>query len=44
MAAIDPAVLAAAKRALYYGASATMAEAMQNEQAQSAALRRSRVS
>jgi 2-(1,2-epoxy-1,2-dihydrophenyl)acetyl-CoA isomerase len=41
MAAIDPAVLAAAKRALYYGAGATMAEAMRNEQAQSAALRES---
>jgi 2-(1,2-epoxy-1,2-dihydrophenyl)acetyl-CoA isomerase len=41
MAAIDPAVLAAAKRALYYGAGATMAEAMRNEQAQSAALRKS---
>jgi 2-(1,2-epoxy-1,2-dihydrophenyl)acetyl-CoA isomerase len=44
MAAIDPAVLAATKRALYYGASATMAEAMQNEQTQSAELRRSRLS
>ncbi len=34
-----PEVLAAAKRALYYGASATMSEAMRNEQTQSAALR-----
>ncbi len=39
MAACRPDVLAAAKRALYYGASASMAEAMQNEQTQSAALR-----
>ncbi len=35
-----PEVLAAAKRALYYGASATMSEAMRNEQTQSAALRK----
>ncbi len=44
MAAHDPALLAAAKRALYYGANATMQEAMNNEQAQSAALRKSRLS
>ena len=39
MAECKPEVLAAAKRALYFGASATMAEAMQNEQRESAALR-----
>lgn len=39
MAACKPAVLAAAKRALYAGASSTMAEAMENEQRESAALR-----
>ena len=39
MSKSKPEVLAAAKRALYYGASATMSEAMTNEQAQSAALR-----
>jgi enoyl-CoA hydratase/carnithine racemase len=40
MTQCDPAVLAAAKRALYYGASASMAEAMKNEQESSAELRR----
>jgi 2-(1,2-epoxy-1,2-dihydrophenyl)acetyl-CoA isomerase len=40
MAECQPAVLAAAKRALYYGASASMAQAMHNEQEQSAQLRR----
>ena len=44
MAANQPAVLAAAKRALYYGASATMEEAMTNEQTQSAAVREARLS
>lgn len=39
MAACKPAVLAAAKRALYAGAASTMAEAMENEQHESAALR-----
>ena len=39
MAECRPEVLAAAKRALYYGASASMAEAMAHEQAASAALR-----
>ena len=39
MAECKPAVLAAAKRALYYGAAASMAEAMENEQARSAELR-----
>ena len=39
MAECKPAVLAAAKRALYYGASATMADAMKNEQERSAELR-----
>lgn len=37
-----PDVIAAAKRALHYGASATMAEAMKNEQEQSAELRAGR--
>jgi 2-(1,2-epoxy-1,2-dihydrophenyl)acetyl-CoA isomerase len=41
MAECKPAVLAAAKRALYYGASASMAEAMKNEQERSAELRKS---
>ena len=40
MAANAPEVLAAAKRALHYGASASMAEAMQNEQKASAELRK----
>lgn len=40
MAEVKPAVLAAAKRALYFGASATMAEAMKNEQERSADLRK----
>jgi 2-(1,2-epoxy-1,2-dihydrophenyl)acetyl-CoA isomerase len=40
MAECKPEVIAAAKRALYYGGSATMAEAMQNEQDRSAELRR----
>jgi enoyl-CoA hydratase/carnithine racemase len=35
----DPAVLAAAKRAIRFGASATMEAAMANEQRESAALR-----
>jgi 2-(1,2-epoxy-1,2-dihydrophenyl)acetyl-CoA isomerase len=39
MIACDPAVLAAAKRALHFGASATMAEAMANERNESTALR-----
>jgi enoyl-CoA hydratase/carnithine racemase len=39
IAACDPDALAAAKRALHYGATASMADAMQNEQAASAALR-----
>jgi enoyl-CoA hydratase/carnithine racemase len=37
-----PAVIAAAKSALYYGGSATMAEAMTNEQERSAELRKQR--
>ena len=40
MAACRPEVLAAAKRALHFGAQATMAEAMKNEQERSAELRR----
>jgi 2-(1,2-epoxy-1,2-dihydrophenyl)acetyl-CoA isomerase len=40
MAACKPEVLAAAKAALHYGAGATMAEAMRNEQDASAALRK----
>jgi 2-(1,2-epoxy-1,2-dihydrophenyl)acetyl-CoA isomerase len=40
MAACKPEVLAAAKAALHYGAGATMAEAMRNEQEASAALRK----
>ncbi len=39
MAACKPEVLAAAKAALHFGASATMAEAMRNEQESSAVLR-----
>jgi enoyl-CoA hydratase/carnithine racemase len=39
MAECKPEVLAAAKAALHYGAGATMADAMRNEQAASAALR-----
>jgi len=39
MAEIDPHVLAYAKRALHYGETHSMAEAMKNEQAQSAELR-----
>jgi enoyl-CoA hydratase/carnithine racemase len=42
MAECPPAVLAAAKRALHFGASATMEQAMRNEEAQSAALRAAR--
>jgi enoyl-CoA hydratase/carnithine racemase len=42
MIACDPAVLAAAKRALHYGAAATMEAAMANEQRESAELRRRR--
>jgi 2-(1,2-epoxy-1,2-dihydrophenyl)acetyl-CoA isomerase len=40
MSECAPAVLAAAKRALHFGASASMAEAMRNEQERSAELRR----
>ena len=40
MAACPPEVLAAAKRALHFGATRTMSEAMENEGAESAALRR----
>jgi enoyl-CoA hydratase/carnithine racemase len=39
MAECPPAVLAAAKRALHFGAGATLEQAMRNEEAQSAALR-----
>ena len=39
MAECPPAVLAAAKRALHYGAGATLEQAMRNEEAQSARLR-----
>ena len=39
MAECNPEVLAAAKAALHYGAGATMADAMRNEQQESAALR-----
>jgi enoyl-CoA hydratase/carnithine racemase len=39
MAECPPAVLAVAKRALHFGAGATMEQAMRNEEAQSAALR-----
>jgi enoyl-CoA hydratase/carnithine racemase len=39
MAECPPAALAAAKRALHFGAGATMEQAMRNEEAQSAALR-----
>ena len=39
MAECRPEVLAAAKRALLYGASASLADAMKNEQDQSAELR-----
>jgi enoyl-CoA hydratase/carnithine racemase len=42
MAECPPAVLAAAKRALHFGASATMEQAMRNEEVQSAALRAAR--
>jgi enoyl-CoA hydratase/carnithine racemase len=42
MAEIDPVVLAHAKRALHFGASHTMAEAMKNEQSQSAAIKAER--
>jgi enoyl-CoA hydratase/carnithine racemase len=42
MAECPPAALAAAKRALHFGANATMEEAMRNEEAQSAALRAAR--
>ncbi len=40
----DPAALAAAKQAIHYGATATLEEAMQNERAQSGALRKRRAS
>jgi enoyl-CoA hydratase/carnithine racemase len=39
MAECPPAVLAAAKRALHFGAGATLEQAMRNEEAQSARLR-----
>ncbi len=39
MAEIDPHVLAYAKRALHYGETHSMADAMKNEQAQSAELK-----
>jgi len=42
MAAHDPLVLESAKRALYYGAGADMADAMANEQQMSGALRKKR--
>ncbi len=42
MAACKPEVLAAAKRALHFGAAATMEEAMRNEQAESTAVRDAR--
>lgn len=42
MAAFDPATLAAAKRAIHYGAAANMEAAMANEQRTSAALRKQR--
>ncbi len=42
LAALDPPVLAAAKRVLHAGAEATMEEAMQNEARESAALRKLR--
>lgn len=42
MAEIDPTVLAYAKRALHFGASHSMAESMENEQSQSAALKAER--
>ena len=42
MAESDPAVLAAAKRAIHFGESASMAEAMANEQRASAELRKTR--
>ena len=42
MAQCTPEVLAAAKRALHYGATASMADAMGNEQAQGEALRKKR--
>lgn len=42
MAELDPIVLRHAKRALHYGASHSMAEAMKNEQGQSAVLRAER--
>jgi len=42
MAKIDPVVLAYAKRALHFGASHTMAEAMKNEQSESAAMKAER--
>jgi len=35
----DPAAVAAAKRALHFGASSTLAEAMENERSRSSALR-----
>ena len=42
MAESDPAVLAAAKRAIHFGESASMAEAMENERRVSAELREKR--
>jgi enoyl-CoA hydratase/carnithine racemase len=42
MAALDPAVLAAARKGLREGPELSLAEAMKNEQSLSAALRRAR--
>ena len=42
MAESDPAVIAAAKRAIHFGESASMADAMKNEQRASAELRKNR--
>jgi enoyl-CoA hydratase/carnithine racemase len=42
MAEIDPVVLAYAKRALHFGAGHGMAEAMKNEQEESAAMKAAR--
>ena len=42
MAEIDPVVLAYAKHALHFGAGHSMAEAMKNEQRESAAMKAAR--
>jgi hypothetical protein len=42
MAEVDPIVLAYAKRALHFGASHSMAEAMKNEQGQSVLMKAAR--